>query len=287
MSPTNSTQGRHAQPRHGDTPVIQPNHSSSISTSKETENRSCSGSGQPGPSSGSSCIMRAATLEHGGPVSAKSLLHHDSQQAQEHTAEHQRTTPRKSIVDPNGSPRLLLHTENKLMISDGTVHCEGQPGQLTQDENQSPVGSIDDESVYDGGIEESFVEVSNARDMLVPTVCGESSGVRIEDLFAQGPSLSRGCEGQTKSVRRDLFRAASAPHRQHRRIDVADRGPYQSPSQGELASIDSSRNTAITSSTRGKNFKQTKGDTTLQTLQTYTQGMLLDSRKVRQILHDR
>ncbi|KAE8419437.1 hypothetical protein BDV36DRAFT_251626 [Aspergillus pseudocaelatus] len=279
MSPTNSTQGRHAQPCHGDTPIIRSDHSSSISTSKAANNRPYSGSDQPDPGPESSCVIRAAILEHGGPVSAKSLLRHDSQQAQEHTAEHQRTTPRKSIVDPNGSPRLVLHTERKLMISDGTVHCKGQSGQLTQDEKQSPAGSIDDESGYDGGIEESFVEVSDARDTLVPTACGQSSGVRIEDPFAQGPSLPRGCEGQTKSVRRDHFRAASALHRQHRRIDIADQGPYQSPSQGELASIDSSQNTAITSSTHGKNFKQTKGVTTLQTLQRYTQGMLLESRK--------
>ncbi|KAE8368840.1 hypothetical protein BDV27DRAFT_30341 [Aspergillus caelatus] len=279
MSPTNSTQGRHAQPCHGDTPIIRSDHSSSISTSKAANNRPCSGSDQPDPGPESSCVIRAAILEHGGPVSAKSLLRHDSQQAQEHTAEHQRTTPRKSIVDPNGSPRHVLHTEHKLMISDGTVHCKGQSGQLTQDEKQSPAGSIDDESGYDGGIEESFVEVSDARDTLVPTACGQSSGVRIENPFAQGPSLPRGCEGQTRSVRRDHFRAVSALHRQHRRIDIADQGPYQSPSQGELASIDSSQNTAITSSTHGKNFKQTKGVTTLQTLQRYTQGMLLESRK--------
>ncbi|KAE8165599.1 hypothetical protein BDV40DRAFT_308925 [Aspergillus tamarii] len=274
MSPTNSTQG-HAQPRHGDTPIIRSDHSSSISSSKAAKNRSCSGSDQPDPGPESSCVMRAAILQHGGPVSAKSLLRHDSHQAQEHTAEHQRTTPRKSIVDPNGSPRLLLHTENKILISDGTVHCRGQSGQLTQDERQTPAGNIDDESGYDGGIEESFVEMSSTRDTLVPTACDESSGVRIEDLCAQGPSLPRGCEGQTKSVRRDLFRVAPAPNRQHRRIDVAD----QSPSQGELASIDSSRNTAITPSTHGKNFKQTKRDTAIQTLQRYTQGMLLDSRK--------
>ena len=281
MSPTNSTQG-HAQPRHGDTPIIRSDHSSSISSSKAAKNRSCSGSDQPDPGPESSCVMRAAILQHGGPVSAKSLLRHDSHQAQEHTAEHQRTTPRKSIVDPNGSPRLLLHTENKILISDGTVHCRGQSGQLTQDERQTPAGNIDDESGYDGGIEESFVEMSSTRDTLVPTACDESSGVRIEDLCAQGPSLPRGCEGQTKSVRRDLFRVAPAPNRQHRRIDVAD----QSPSQGELASIDSSRNTAITPSTHGKNFKQTKRDTTIQTLQRYTQGMLLDSRKVREIVYD-
>ncbi|KAB8224975.1 hypothetical protein BDV33DRAFT_232694 [Aspergillus novoparasiticus] len=278
MSPTNSRQSRrHARPRYGNTPIIRSDHSSPISSSEAAKSKSCSGSDGPAPGPESSGIMRAAISHHSVPVFTKSLLPHDSQQAQEHTAEHQRTTPRKSIVDPNGSPRLLSHMENKLIISDGMVHCEGQSGQLTQDVKQSPARSIVDESGYDGSIEESFVEVSDARNTLATTTRGESYGVRIGDPFAQGPILPKSCEGQTRSVRRNLFRAASEPHRQHSRVEIASQGLYQSLSQGELASIDPPWDTAVTSSTHGKNLKETNGDTSLQALQRYTQSMLLDS----------
>ncbi|GAB1191880.1 hypothetical protein APSETT444_001064 [Aspergillus pseudonomiae] len=166
-SATNLTQSRrHAQPRHGDALISQSDHSS----------RSCIGNDEPGPGFESSGITRAATSKHSGPVSAKPLLRHDSQQVQDHTAEHQRMTPRKSIVDINGSPRLLSHMENKIIISDGTVHRESQSRQLTQDEKQVPARSIDDESGYDGGIEESFVEVPGTKSNLAHTAYGESSG---------------------------------------------------------------------------------------------------------------
>ncbi|KAB8265673.1 hypothetical protein BDV32DRAFT_158049 [Aspergillus pseudonomiae] len=267
-SATNLTQSRrHAQPRHGDTLISQSDHSS----------RSCIGNDEPGPGSESSGITRAATSKHSGPVSAKPLLRHDSQQVQDHTAEHQRMTPRKSIVDINGSPRLLSHMENKIIISDGTVHRESQSRQLTQDEKQVPARSIDDESGYDGGIEESFVEVPGTKSNLAHTAYGESSGMRIRSPFAQGPSLPRNREDRTRGMHRDRFRAASVPHRQHIRIDIAGQDLYQSPSQGELASIDSNWNTTVISSSRGRSLKKTKGDTTLQALQRSTQEMLLDS----------
>ncbi|RAQ71420.1 hypothetical protein COH20_003622 [Aspergillus flavus] len=278
MSPTNSRQSpRHAQPRCGDTPIIRSDHSSSISSSEVARSKSCSGSDESALGPENSGIMRAVISGHSVPVSTKSLLPHDSQQTQERTAEHQRTTPRKSIVDPYGSPRLLSHMENKLIISDGTVHCEGQSGQLTQDVKQSPARSIVEESGYDGSIEESFVEVPDARNTLATTTCGESYGVRIGDPFAQGPILPKSCEGQTRSVRRNFFRAASEPHRQHSRVDIAGQGPYQSLSQEELSSIDPPWDTAVTSSTHAKALKETNGDTSLQELQRYTQSMLLDS----------
>ncbi|KAE8381094.1 hypothetical protein BDV26DRAFT_289794 [Aspergillus bertholletiae] len=271
----------HNQPGHVDTPIIRPADSSSISTNEFVQSRSCRGSDEPGSGSERSGAVRTATSEYDYSGSAK-FLRHDSQQVSEHAVKHQRMTPRKrmSIVDLNGSPRQLSHMESKLVFADDMMHYESQDRLYIQDGKQFPVRDIDESgsSGYDGGSEPSFVEISDAVNSLAPAVCGESR-VHIENLCTQGSSLQRGGDDQTRRMHQDIFRAASIPYKQHSPIDHGAQGSYQSPSQGELVSLDSPQNTTVTPSTCGKSLKRITGETTLQALQRDTQSMLLESHE--------
>jgi hypothetical protein len=262
-------------------------------------------------------IAGSVSSENKGSVFARSP-YTCNRRAHGYIAEHPRTTPKRSIVDNNGSPRLLSEGVMKLTASVRAVRCENLSQHLPLRAKKLVGGYTGEESGYDGGLEENSVEEepSDADSMPAFIACGEESSVRKENSLGSpkdsvidtqsfrytGPSSSKASSASTKrtrtysplascesqSAQRDIGRAAPLFHQWYKRIENRGQQPWRSPSQGELASVDSPWDTAVESSTHAKKgVKMSDGDTALQALQRDTQSMLLASSEVGQPLQHR
>ncbi|KAF5866172.1 hypothetical protein ETB97_000706 [Aspergillus alliaceus] len=286
-----------AQISRVETPIIRSprGFDSPDNTTEEAKSCPCNGSGEePSAHSVSPAILGTAILGDKSSDSARSP-YTDNRQGQGGIPDHSRISPKKSIVDKNGSPRLLSRVQNDLTTSGGAR----QSRQLALEGNKASVGGIDHESGYDGGLEESCAEeVSDPDRMPAPTPCRKSpSGQTRNPLgsptknassewagpFSRGTSTSftkharesslrssllRSHEGRTQIIR-DPYRTAPLLSKEHDHINNRGQGSYRSPPQGELASIGSLD--------VDENAKLNDGDTAVQALQRETRDMLLAS----------
>ncbi|KAF7589963.1 hypothetical protein BBP40_003454 [Aspergillus hancockii] len=156
---SNSTGELDVQLRDGSTPVARSEQSDDSPDNTTAEGRSSHervDQSEPELHLAKSSIAGTSILEEGSSAFARSL-HTGNQKAHGSIAEYPSTTSKRSIVDKNGSPRLLSRGQIKLATSGGALRCETLSRHLTQRVNKAAVRYTGDESGYDGGIEENTV----------------------------------------------------------------------------------------------------------------------------------